>query len=403
MSASEAVRAIRALLPSIAEGVIEREREHALPRAQVAALAAAGFGRLRLPRQAGGEGLNWPEFAEVLIELSAADSNIAQIFRGHIGFVEHVLALPDSAHREQWLARIAQGELVGNAWSESGDVARGTSSTKAVRRADGRWMVSGKKFYTTGSIFADWIDTTVDAAGTAATALIRTDQPGVRIDDDWDGFGQPVTGTGTATFSEAVVEAEDLGDFTDRFRFQTAVYQLVLLTVLAGNAQAVERDTAAQLRARTRSYSHGNADRAQHDSQILQVVGEADATAFAARAIVAEVARAVQRAADTAIARDSEEHAEAVIEAEFASARGQVVLSQSVPLAATRLFDTLGASAISGARALDRHWRNARAVASHNPWIYKARQLGDRAVNGSVPDFIWTIGVATTPTKEQTS
>ena len=41
---------------------------------------------------------------------------------------------------------------------------------------------------------------------------------------------------------------------------------------------------------------------------------------------------------------------------------------------------------------LDRHWRNARTAASHNPWIYKARIVGDWAVNGTEPLYVWQIG-----------
>lgn len=395
MRGSDTVRAIRALLPEIADGVAEREREHVLPRAQVRALTEAGLGWLRVPREAGGEGLGWVDFAELLVEIAAADSNLPQIFRGHIAFVEHVLSLPASEYRSTWLERIVAGDLIGNAWSETGTVARGTNATRATRDADGRWTVSGRKFYTTGSIYADWIDATVDADGTAATALIPVGQPGVQVHDDWDGFGQPVTGTGTAEFTDALVAEADLRAFDERFRYQTAAYQLVLLTVLAGIATAVERDVAHHVAARARTYSHGNADRVQNDPQVLQVVGEIDAAAFTARALVGDVARAVQDAADTADDRDGAEHRDAVIAAEFASARAQVVLSQTVPVAATRLFDTLGASAIGASNALDRHWRNARAVASHNPWLFKARQLGDLAVNGTVPDFVWSIGVAT--------
>ncbi|MGB8210247.1 MAG: LLM class flavin-dependent oxidoreductase [Mycobacterium sp.] len=34
---------------------------------------------------------------------------------------------------------------------------------------------------------------------------------------------------------------------------------------------------------------------------------------------------------------------------------------------------------------LDRHWRNARTLASHNPRVYKARILGDWLINGKDP------------------
>ena len=32
---------------------------------------------------------------------------------------------------------------------------------------------------------------------------------------------------------------------------------------------------------------------------------------------------------------------------------------------------------------LDRHWRNARTLASHNPTAYKARSIGQLEINGT--------------------
>ncbi|MEV4736192.1 MULTISPECIES: acyl-CoA dehydrogenase family protein [unclassified Microbacterium] len=382
---------LRPLFAEIGEGTVAREQSRTLPFAEVEALRTAGFGRLRLPVEHGGDGLDWPSFAELLIELAAADSNLPQIFRGHIAYVEHVLASPPGPRRELWLQRLADGELVGNAWSENGAAAVGTNSTRVSRRPDGTWRVDGRKFYTTGSIFADWIDATVDLDGTTVTALIRRDQDAVAVSDDWDGFGQPLTGTGTAVFDDASVDEDDVEPFTARFPFQTAVYQLTLLSVLAGIAAAIERDTAAQVRARTRVYSHGSADRVADDPQVLQIVGELTATAATARALVLDVAREVQHAADSLGTPSAQD---AVVAAELRSAHAQIVLTDLVPRAASRLFDTLGASAVRSGTALDRHWRNARTVSSHNPWIFKARQLGDHAVNGRTPDFVWAVGAA---------
>ncbi|WP_341945999.1 acyl-CoA dehydrogenase family protein [Microbacterium sp. LWH11-1.2] len=380
---------LRPVFAEIAAGTVVREQGHELPFTEVEALRDAGFGRLRLPIDDGGFGLDWPSFAELLIELAAADSNLPQIFRGHIAYVEHVLAAAPSDRRSRWLDRISDGELVGNAWSENGAAAVGTNATRVSRRADGTWRVDGRKFYTTGSIFADWVDATVDLDGETVTALIRRHQDGVEISDDWDGFGQPLTGTGTAVFTDASVDEDDVEPFTSRFPYQTAVYQLTLLAVLAGIAAAIERDTVAQVRARTRTYSHGSANRVADDPQVLQIVGELTATSATARALVLDVARAVQHAADVLGTSETED---AVAAAELGSSRAQIVLTDLVPRAASRLFDTLGASAVRSGTALDRHWRNARTVASHNPWIFKARQLGDHAVNGRTPDFVWAVG-----------
>ena len=57
----------------------------------------------------------------------------------------------------------------------------------------------------------------------------------------------------------------------------------------------------------------------------------------------------------------------------------------------------LGASGVSTSRNLDRHWRNARTAASHNPWVYKARMVGDFRVNGTAPARAWAVGAERPP------
>ncbi|PXC06905.1 monooxygenase, partial [Pseudomonas aeruginosa] len=144
-----------------------------------------------------------------------------------------------------------------------GSVRLGEVLTRVSRKDDGRWVVNGSKYYSTGSLFSDWIDLYAqrDDTGADVIAAIRTDQPGVRQSDDWDGFGQRTTGSGTSLFEDAEVEEENLIDFASRFKYQTAFYQLVLLAVLAGTGRAALRDVAAEVRGRTRIYSHGNAPR----------------------------------------------------------------------------------------------------------------------------------------------
>lgn len=57
--------------------------------------------------------------------------------------------------------------------------------------------------------------------------------------------------------------------------------------------------------------------------------------------------------------------------------------------ATTLLFEAGGASATSTDRCFDRHWRNARTAASHNPAIYRERAIGDYLLNGTPPESGW--------------
>jgi alkylation response protein AidB-like acyl-CoA dehydrogenase len=386
----------RPIFARIAEGSIERERNRTLPFEPIKWLKDAGFGAVRIPVEFGGAGASLPQLFQLLIELATADSNVPQALRGHFAFVEDRLNAQAFSAQDVWFKRFVAGELVGNAWTEVGDVKLGQVITRISRQGE-QWVANGTKYYSTGSLFADWIDLYAqrDDTGADVIAAVRVQQPGVRQSDDWDGFGQRTTGSGTSVFENAVVEDENLIDFSTRFKYQTAFYQLTLLAVLVGSGRAAVRDIAEQVRNRTRVFSHGNAPSARDDAQVQQVVGQASAQVYAAEATALRAAHASQRAYVAHFGKDEQAEREANIAAELESAQGQVAISELVLRATSDLFNALGASATRATLQLDRHWRNARTAASHNPLIYKERIIGDWEINGTEPPFVWQIGGGT--------
>ncbi|MHC2335417.1 hypothetical protein [Bradyrhizobium sp. USDA 4454] len=56
-------------------------------------------------------------------------------------------------------------------------------------------------------------------------------------------------------------------------------------------------------------------------------------------------------------------------------------------------FAHAGASLSSEKLAIDRHWRNARTIASHNPAIFKLRAIGAHELNGEQLPYAWSAGV----------
>ena len=383
----------RPIFKDIANTALERETSRTLPYGPIAALKKAGFGAVRVPVAQGGGGASVPQLFQLLIELAEADSNVVQALRGHFAFVEDRLNAPAGPQKDLWLQRFVRGELVGNAWTEVGSVAIGDVITQIAQK-DGKWVANGTKFYSTGSIFADWIDLYARRADNQADviAAVNTHQPGVRQSDDWDGFGQRTTGSGTSVYEDALIEAENIFPFETRFKYQTAFYQLFHLATLAGIGRAVERDIAHQVRERKRIYSSGNAPHVSQDAQIQQVVGQISALVYAAEATALRAATTAKRAFDTHFAGDAEAEKQANIDTEIESAKGQIVVSELILRVGTDLFNALGASAASRSHALDRHWRNARTVASHNPIVYKSRIVGDWRINGTEPPYVWQIG-----------
>lgn len=383
----------RPVFQRIADTALARERNRQLPFEPITWLKEAGFGAVRVPVEHGGGGASIPQLFQLLIELAEADSNVPQALRGHFAFVEDRLNAPPGAARDVWLHRFVKGELVGNAWSEVGAVAIGDVGTR-ISQKDGRWVANGRKFYSTGSIFADWVDLYARRADNDAdvTAAVSTHQPGVVQHDDWDGFGQRTTGSGTSVYENAHIDDENVFPFETRFKYQTAFYQLFHLATLAGIGRAIERDVGHEVRNRQRIYSNGNAQHVSQDAQILQVAGQISALAYAAEATALRATLPAQRAYEARLHGDEAAERQANIDAEIESAQGQIVVSELVLRAGSDLFNALGASAASTSKSLDRHWRNARTVSSHNPIVYKARIVGDWSVNGTEPPYVWQIG-----------
>lgn len=384
----------RPLFERIRHGAVEREVTRALPFAEVCGLQDAGFTALRVPREQGGSGITLPELFNLLIELAEADSNLTQSLRGHLGFVENVLASPRAGHRERWLPRLGRGETVGPARSEAGDARRDVFTTTLSRRSGG-WRLDGTKFYTTGSLYSDWINVGVTGPeGEAVSVIVRRDDPGVEVVDDWSGFGQTLTASGTARFADVAVDPADIVPDDERFAYSQAFFQLVHLATLAGIGRAMSGELARAVAARRRTFSSGNAARVGEDPQILQIVGRVRGAAYCAGAIALKNAEALQRVHDAWRDGDEAALAQATVIADLEVSQAQTTVIELILDASTLLFDALGASATLRSAALDRFWRNARTLASHNPRVYKERIVGDYAVNGTPPPGQWRIGVA---------
>ncbi|GAA3293759.1 acyl-CoA dehydrogenase family protein [Dactylosporangium vinaceum] len=354
----------------IAKGAVERESDRTLPSEQVEWLRESGFGKIRVPREFGGFGATVPEFIELLIELGRADSNLPQLLRGHFGFVESRLALPDPQARERWLRRVAAGVIVGNAQSERSSSSWFEPATTLTAHGDG-WRLDGRKFYSTGSLFADWIHTSASrGADGIANVLVPASAPGVTRIDDWDGFGQRLTGSGTTLFEDVPIAAEDVEPAPDASL--AAFFQLVHLATLAGIGRAAVAETVAFVNGRARNLFNP-AVPPSADPQVQAVVGRVAGASFAADAATMAAARAVEAAA---------EHPDA---ADIAVFRAQGVVIRLVLDLVTELFEVGGASATAERLRLDRHWRNARTLASHNPVIYRDRAVGQFLLDGTTP------------------
>lgn len=375
------------LLERIAAGANDRERDGINPHEQIGWLKRAGIGALRLPVEAGGAGYSIRQLLDVVIRIARADANIAHALRSHYLVTESRLSPPG----DPWIVRVAQGEIFGIATAEvtTSRIDSRDYRTKLRRHGDG-WLLDGEKNYSTGSLFADWIQVSASTEdGESRHAFVHHDAPGVEHRDDWDGIGQRLTGSGTTLFHAVAVSDEHTqpsehgqpGTVRPR-SYRGTFAQLYLQAVLAGIIGGCADSVADVIRGRSRTFSHASADRAADDPLVQHIAGQIDSLAFVARAAVLVAAESVDASAASA---DSDGlplpdllHASALD-----VARVKPVVEEMALRAAGLIFEAGGASTATSRHNLDRHWRNARTVASHNPTVFKTRAVGDYLVNGT--------------------
>ncbi|MGO2313395.1 MAG: acyl-CoA dehydrogenase family protein [Brachybacterium tyrofermentans] len=269
------------VLSQIAEGAAERDRDRRLPHAEVRALAEVGFTAVTVPTAHGGSGADIETFFRLLIDLGEADSNLPQLLRAHFAFVNDFLIGSEEGDPGAWFSEIVQGAVFGNASHERSTATVGDLATTVTPAADG-FRLSGEKHYSTGSIFADWINVSARTPeGRRARVTVGIADAGVDVRDDWDGFGQTLTGSGSTLFTEVHVPTDRVRVLESRgdgaTTTQTSFLQLVLLASLVGAGRAALREGIEFVRSRTRVYSQGSGTTAATDPLVQQVVGRLSA------------------------------------------------------------------------------------------------------------------------------
>ncbi|MGE8499768.1 MAG: acyl-CoA dehydrogenase family protein [Pseudomonas sp.] len=381
LSVAELQRRATARLASIGSGAAERERQRELPHQPIRELAADRLLTWRIPQAYGGSGASVREVIAFVIDLAAVDSNIAQALRPSFSFIEGLLVRGSEEERERWFPRYLAGDVFGNAGWEIGG-ANGAVSARIVRDGE-HFRATGSKYYSTGSLYADWVSAVaLDDNEQPVSFILPRGREGLELLDDFDAMGQRLTASGTTHLNNVIVHPHEirtrLGEEGQR-SIVTPYLQLFLAAVEAGIARNALNDAVQFAQEHARPIKHSTATRSVDDPYVELSVGEISARAFAAEALVLRAADSIDAAWAAGLKPD------AVTQASVDVAQAQYLAVESALKAAELVFDVGGASTTGRAHNLDRHWRNARTVANHNPRHWKAAVVGAWRLKGTQP------------------
>lgn len=377
----EALAAAERLANTFASEAIVRDRERRLPYAELDQLAASGLLAITVPREYGGAGVSTTTLAKVIARLAQADGSLGQIPQNHFYALEVLRVNGTQEQQARLFAEALAGIRFGNALAEIGTKTSQIRTTSITPDGSG-YRVNGRKFYSTGALYAQRIPAGVMAAdGKQYMAYVHRDAEGLSIIDDWSGFGQRTTGSGSVVFDNVWVDAHDVVPFQASFERPTSVgpfAQILHAAIDTGIARGAYEDTLRFVREHARPWPDSGIEKATDDPLTISDIGRLAIRLHAAEALLERAG------AHLDIARAApDEYSVAAASLAVAEARA---LSTEISLAAgTKLIELGGARASLAAHGLDRHWRNARTHTLHDPVRWKYHAIGNYHLNDVLP------------------
>ena len=377
---AEALAVAEEIGAKLAGGAAARDRHRLLPYDEIELVSQAGLFAITVPKQYGGAGVTAYTVARVIAALSAADGSIGQIPQNHFFMLEGLRLEGTEQQKRFFYGRVLAGERIGNALSETGTKTAHDHATRLMRDGD-IYRLNGRKFYSTGVLFAHWVAVVAnDDDNRGTVALVPRDAKGISIVDDWTGFGQRVTGSGTTLLDDVEVHPFSVFSFQALFDRPTPMgpfAQIMHSAVEQGIAEAALADTLQFVRA-ARPWKYARVERASDDPHTVAAVGELKIRIDASNALLERAGDFVDRAVASPTA-------ETVAAASVAVAESKIASTETALLVASKLIELGGSNATLAKHGLDRHWRNARTHTVHDPVRWKYHTVGDYWLNGNKP------------------
>jgi alkylation response protein AidB-like acyl-CoA dehydrogenase len=151
--------------------------------------------------------VSFATIAEVFRLISAADPALGQIPQNQFGILQLVRLTATEAQKQRSSARARR---LAHRQCRPGARHQGHPDAQGAHHPQGRRLQhQRRKFYSTGALFAHWVAVkALDDEGRQRLAFVRRGSRGLRIVDDWSGFGQRTTASGTVLLDQVPVDAE---------------------------------------------------------------------------------------------------------------------------------------------------------------------------------------------------
>lgn len=379
-SDKEALEIARNLADQFKVGAVQRDAERILPFEEIEAYSQSGLWAITVPKEYGGAEVSSYTVAQVIALMSGVDGSIGQIPQNHFYGLEILRNNGTEQQKHKLYAEVLKGARFGNALAEFKTKTAAQRQT-AIRKTEQGYVINGEKFYCTGSLFAHRIPTlVVDENEQQFLAFVPRDSAGLTLIDDWSGFGQRTTGSGTVKFDNVPVLEEDVVRFDTAYSRPTIsgpFAQLLHASIETGTARAAFEETLNRVR-QARPWIDSGVDQARDDPLTKFELGRVVADVRASEVLLKQAAYAV----DAAKANPTET---SVAKASLDVAKARAHSTETALKASSKLIELAGSRGSQREDGLDRFWRNARVHTLHDASRWKYYFIANYLLNGVLP------------------
>lgn len=379
----EAINAAYQVADFALEGRNQRDQQRELPYAEIELFSQKGLGGIRIPKQYGGAFVSIKTLVHVFRILNKADSSVGQIPQNQIALLNIIDLIGTDVQKAFIFDEILQGKRLANGGPE-----RNTKDTKTLSThlsiENGQYFLSGEKFYSTGSSFADWLAIkALHPEGHVVLCIInRHDSEGLEVIDNWNGFGQRTTSSGTVKLNHVPVDPFLIFDerqLNHQATNRGAYSQILQVAIDVGIAEAAFADTLSAVH-KARPVIDAGVSKASDEHYTLQEVGKLNILLDAAILLLDEAAEFLDELDLKTLLTDED-----IAKASILVAEAKVYANDAALQISEKLLELGGSRSSLSQHNLDQHWRNARVHTLHDPVRWKLHAIGNYYLNHTLP------------------
>lgn len=310
----------------------------------------------------------WSTAFQIIQKIAEVDTSIAHL----LGY--HFLVSSQILYRGKNNTQIDLFENMINKQSFFGNSSNPLSNTLYGRRSEDGFIINGYKTFSTGSQVADyllvsWQDE--DDDNVFFNAFIPILRKGIKVMNDWDGFGQKQTGSGTVTFDNVKINPTELL-IADKNHISSMLSQCILFNIYTG----------AAIGALNKAKEYIETNNKKTNDILFRNAGKLYTKVESLKLVVKHTNTLMDDLWNKNYTLTDSERGEfgiSILEA--------ISLSTEVSIeVVNKMFEIMGARSATNSLGYDRIWRNIRTLTLHSSLDIKYAHLGKFYLTGIYPE-----------------